>query len=66
MDAPFNLDVDAYSMGELKRLLSLRDKYTSEQVEASAKKLAGQLVKNRSLGAEKRQNIMFFRKPLVT
>ena len=60
MDAPFNLDVDAYSMGELKRLLSLRDKYTSEQVEASAKKLAGQLVKNRSLGAEKRQDIMFF------
>ena len=60
MDAPFNLDVDAYSMDELKRLLTLRDKYSPEQVEAARTKLAKQLDKNHSLGAERRRNILFF------
>ena len=60
MDATFNLDVDAYSMDDLKRLLSLREKYSSEQVEGARMKLADQLDKNHSLGAEKRQNILFF------
>ena len=60
MDAPFNLDVDAYSMDDLKRLLSLHGKYSPEQVEAARTKLANQLDKNHSLGAERRRNILFF------
>ena len=56
----FNLDSDAYSDQELEKLLGLPPKYTTEIINASKKKIAKQLSKDRSLGSERQQSILLF------
>ena len=60
MNNSFNLNIDSYSLKELQKLFSLKNNFNVKQVQGSRDKLVNQLEKNKNLGAEKRQDILFF------
>jgi len=56
----FNLNIDSYSSKELQKLFSLKEKFTTDQLQKAKDKLTIQLTKNKSLDTEKKREISFF------